>query len=276
MRREREKQSKKTQQWVFEQRTFFPGETLRNKDDFPPAWEEKTRDQMWEELVYSYELEADRWMKQEEEFRRLAAERERIKARYVQEELKRLEARMRVKREGERQRIVEEKLRAQMDARERDRKERASTQKAIVEAWSRYESGWEAVNGSTTALAFNDIPWPMRSMPAKPSDITPSAVVNLLLSPFHSPKQTRKERIRSAQLRWHPDRFRRVMNRVKEEDREAIEEGVGIIARCLNDLMSREKTAGRSVSIWILPVGGIVADLRSHKNGVPSLCYDSR
>ncbi|KAF9451934.1 hypothetical protein P691DRAFT_772674 [Macrolepiota fuliginosa MF-IS2] len=243
MRRDREKRCGKTQQWVFEQQTLYPGETLRNKNDFPPAWEEKTRDQMWDELVTSYELEADRWMRQEEEIRRLAAERERKKARYVQEELKRLEARMRVKREAERHKVVEEKLRAQMDARERDRKDRTNAQKVIVDAWNRYESGWEAVNNSTTPLGFSDIPWPTKLVPSRPCDITPSAVATLLLSPFHSPKQTRKERTRSAQLRWHPDRFRRLLSRVKEEDKEAIEEGVGIIARCLNDLMSKETTA---------------------------------
>jgi hypothetical protein len=235
------KQTKKTQQWVFEQRTLFPGETLRNKDDFPEAWEEKTRAGMWEELIYSHELETERRRRQKEEVRRLSAEREQTKARYVQEELKRLEARMRAKRETERQKMVEEKLRSQMEARERDRKERAGAQKAITDAWTRYENGWEAITSSTTPLGYEDIPWPTKFVPATPSDITPSAIVTLLLSPFHSPKQSRKERLRSAQLRWHPDRFRRLINRVKEEDREAVEEGVGIIARCLNDLMSKEQ-----------------------------------
>jgi hypothetical protein len=241
LRREREKQNKKTQQWVFEQRTLFPGETLRNKDDLPSAWEEKTRAQMLEELIYSYELETERRLSQREEIRRQAAERERTRERYIQEELKRIEARIRAKREIERQKIVEEKLRTQMEARERERKERAGVQKAIHDAWVRYEGGWEEMTSSTSPLGFKDVPWPTRVVPASPSDITPSAIVNLLLSPFHSTKQVRKERIRSAQLRWHPDRFRRILNRVKEEDREAVEEGVGIIARCLNDLMSKEK-----------------------------------
>ncbi|KXN85373.1 hypothetical protein AN958_11473 [Leucoagaricus sp. SymC.cos] len=203
---------------------------------------------MWQELLYSHELEVDRWARQQEEIRRLALERERTKARYVEEELKRLEGRMRAKRETDRQKLVEEKLRSQMEARERDRKERAKAQKVITDAWSRYEGGWETITNSTTPLGFEDIPWPTKLVPVTPSDITPNAIVVLLLSPFHSPKQTRKERLRSAQLRWHPDRFRRIMIRVREEDKEAVEEGVGIIARCLNDLMSKEKTPVRSVS----------------------------
>lgn len=249
--KERSKQDK-TQKWVFEQRSQSPGSTLQGKDDFPQAWEEKTRGQMWEELVYAYELESDRWRRQEEENKRLAEMREKAKARYIQEELRRLEARIRSKREAERQRMVEERLRVQMEIRERDQKERGRTQKAIADAWQRYENGWEALANSTTPLCFADIPWLTKSLPKESADITPSAVVGLLLSPFHSPKQTRKERIRSAQLRWHPDRFLRLIHRVKEEDRKAVEEGVGIIARCLNDLMSREKTTTRSVSVYMI------------------------
>lgn len=242
LRRERMKQTKKTQQWVFEQRTLFPGETLHNKDDLPPAWEEKTRDHMWAELVYSYELEADRWRRQEEEVRRIAAERERTKARYVQKELKRLEDQIRARREIERQKMIDEKLRMQLEARERDLKERANAQKTVTDAWSRYENGWEAIARSAAPLGFEDIPWPTKSIPTTISDITPSTIVTLLLSPFHSQKQTRKERLRSAQLRWHPDRFRKLMGRIRDEDKKAVEEGVGIISRCLNDLMSKEKT----------------------------------
>jgi len=226
------KQTKKTQQWVFEQRTLFPGETLHSKDDLPPAWEEKTRDHMWAELVYSYELEADRWRKQEEEVRRIAAERERRKARYVQKEL------MRARREMERQKMVDEKLRMQLEARERYLKEQANAQKAITDAWGRYENGWEAIARSAAPLGFADIPWPTKSIPTTISDITPSTIVTLLLSPFHPQKQTRKERLRSAQ----PDRFRKLMGRIRDEDKKAVEEGVGIISRCLNDLMSKEKT----------------------------------
>jgi hypothetical protein len=240
VRTDKEKQRKKTQRWVFEQRDFFLGGNLIDKDDLLAAWEDRTRRHMWDELVYAYELEADRWMRQEEEMRRLAVERERTKARYVQEEFRRLEIRMRQKREAERQRMVQENLRFQMEARERDRKERSNLRKAIVDAWNKYEAGWQALITSTAPLAFEDIPWPTKSVPTEASDITPSAIVNLLLSPYHSLKQTRKERLRTAQLRWHPDRFRRWLNRVKEEDREAVEEGIGIIARCLNDLMSKE------------------------------------
>jgi len=81
----------------------------------------------------------------------------------------------------------------------------------------------------------------MISPPAKAGDVTPEAIVLFLFSPFHSEGQSRKERIRSAQLRWHPDRFRRLMDKVTEKDKSEVEEGVGIVARCLNDLMAREK-----------------------------------
>lgn len=243
------KKDNKIEEWVLEQQfLLLRNGNVKHADDYPPAWGEKTRRHMWEDLVYSYELEAEQWMRQQEETRRLVVEAERQKARcrHAQDEMRRIEARIRQKREAERQKRVEEKLRAQMEAREKDKKERAHAQTAIAEAWTRYENGWESLMDSSEPLGFSDIPWLMKSTPRTALDITPAAVVSLLLSPFHSMKQSRKDRIRSAQLRWHPDRFRRLMNRVKEEDKEAVEEGVGIIARCLNDLMSKEKHTTRS------------------------------
>ena len=59
-----------------------------------------------------------------------------------------------------------------------------------------------------------------------------------VLSPLH-PGERRREKVRNALRRWHPDRFGRLSPRLKEEDREAIEEGMGTVARCLNDLLER-------------------------------------
>jgi len=53
-------------------------------------------------------------------------------------------------------------------------------------------------------------------------------------------EMVQKERIKSALRRWHPDRFGRVLGRVDEKDKEAVERGVGIVARCLNDLLAQE------------------------------------
>ncbi|KAL0956514.1 hypothetical protein HGRIS_002655 [Hohenbuehelia grisea] len=209
---------------------------------------EKPQAERWEELLYAYELEAERWMRHEEEARRLAAEREKEHARFLREESRRFEA----ARARQRQREVEWRRLAELERARmfatmygHERRERAKADKAMEDAWRRYEDAWNAMPSSAESLTFASIPWPVVSVPTKPADLTSAATVMFLFSSLHSKGQSRKERIRSAQLRWHPDRFRRLMNRVKEEDKTAVEEGVGIVARCLNDLMAREAVASR-------------------------------
>ncbi|KAG9221045.1 hypothetical protein CCMSSC00406_0005516 [Pleurotus cornucopiae] len=202
----------------------------------------------WEEVLCAYEIEADRWMREQEQARRLAMERERIKNRVLQEEYIRREAahqRQRQKEAEKRLRMEEERMRRLAALREQERKERAQADKATVDAWREYEERWKALASQTDPLTFASIPWPVVLPPTTPTGITSAAIVLFLYSPLHSPGQSRKDRIRHAQLRWHPDRFRKVLERVAETDREAVEEGVGIVARCLNDLMAREAVASR-------------------------------
>jgi len=230
-----DKFSRKTEKWVLEQQVFYTD---------PKTHEKGVREKVWEEVIYSYENDAERWMREEEEIRRIAAEKQRERARLVEEEIRRIETRIRQKRDEEKRRNMEEKLRA-MEARERDRRERAKAEKAIVDAWRKYQDQWAAICTSTDPLTFSTIPWPLATQPTGVDGITPAGIVIFLFSNLHSQGYSRKDRIRSAQLRWHPDRFRRLMARVVEKDKEAVEEGVGIVARCLNDLMSRETVTSR-------------------------------
>ena len=236
-----EKRSKKTEQWVLEQQILLMDGTRRQRSDNGAP-----RRKMWEEMVYVYEVEAEKWMLHEEEARRMAAEREKEKARLIQEEIKRIEARIRNKRDAEKRKMVEEKLRVYAEHKDRE-KGRAKAEKAVVDAWRNYEDQWATLATSSEPLTFTEIPWPLISPPSSATNITSAGVVLFLFSPFHSQNLSRKDRIRSAQLRWHPDRFRRLMGRVAQQDRAAVEEGVGAVARCLNDLMARETNASRYV-----------------------------
>ncbi|KIP08467.1 hypothetical protein PHLGIDRAFT_18913 [Phlebiopsis gigantea 11061_1 CR5-6] len=83
------------------------------------------------------------------------------------------------------------------------------------------------------------VPWPLLSEPRSVEEIRSARVTMFVLSPHHSQGQTTKDRVRSALRRWHPDRFGRILARVKEEDRPQVEVGVGIVVRCLNDLLER-------------------------------------
>lgn len=201
-----------------------------------------------EKLIYVYEAEADRWMREDEIARRVAMERERARAR-IQDELRRIEARLSEKREAERleQEMAEKaRRRARHERREKEARDRAKLEKLILDAWADYEQRWSALPTSSEQLDFKSTPWPIIIPPRNTDDITRDAIVGFLFSPLHSQGQSRKDRIRSAQLRWHPDRFRRFMGKIPEDSRVEVEEGVGIVARCLNELMEKEKRASSS------------------------------
>lgn len=236
-----DRKKRTTEQWIFEQKPRFPTNIQERREI-----EERVRQRMWEEAMNNYEIEAEKWMRREEEFRREAAERERLKkARDLQEELRRFDARMRgaEKHRG----VPEDRYRAHQAAREREDRERIRAERALVDAWQKYETQWASLAASSEPLHFTDIPWPVHlpSGPTKPDDITAKEISRFLLSPLHSQNQSRKDRIRNGQLRWHPDRFQRVMRRVREEDKGMVVDGVGIVARCLNDMMAREKSVHR-------------------------------
>ncbi|KAI0930661.1 hypothetical protein AcV5_007319 [Taiwanofungus camphoratus] len=166
--------------------------------------------------------------------------------RVVLEELQRLHA---TRLETERCRLAYERQRAQEEERERRRREkqrekvRVHRDDANREAWRAYEAQWAEITSATSSgeqLTFRTIPWPMFSPPRTIEDITPARIVMFLLSPLHSEGQARKDRVRCALRRWHPDRFGRILDKVNEHDREAVERGSGIVVRCLNNLLERE------------------------------------
>ena len=210
---------------------------------------EQLRQRMWDELVYEYEAEAHKWMNHETEMRRRVQEREREEARrrIVQEDVKRIQARVRQRRDSERQTIAEERRKCVDRAREKARRDQAQVDRAMLEAWNSYESMWAAISASSEPLCFRDIPWPLLATPTRVEDLTPENIANFLLHPVHSSNYSRRERIRTALLRWHPDRFRRVLGRVDDSERSMVEEGVGVIARCLNELLAKEAKEGKAL-----------------------------
>jgi hypothetical protein len=82
-----------------------------------------------------------------------------------------------------------------------------------------------------------------RRAPALDELLKPEAICEFLLSPAHSPGVSSKDRIRAALRRWHPDKFARLLGLVVESDRDAVTDGVGIVVRCLNEMLERENHA---------------------------------
>ncbi|KAF9529397.1 hypothetical protein CPB83DRAFT_765079 [Crepidotus variabilis] len=203
----------------------------------------RSRRNEWEELIYVYEVEAENWIKQEEKARKIANEREKARLR-IQEELRRIEARYQQKRDAERIAREEARRRDLTELKEREKRDRAKRERLTADAWTRYESRWSSLSSSMVPLDFKSTPWPLILSPRSTDDITQDAIAAFLFSQTHSQDQSRRDRIRSAQLRWHPDRFRRFLGRVAEKDKVIVEEGVNIVARILNELMEKEKKKG--------------------------------
>jgi hypothetical protein len=179
----------------------------------------------------------------------MAVEREKDKAKVIEAEIRRIQARVQKKKENERKRLAEEKLWAAETQREIKKQEEAKAVVASADVWCSYESRWDCIGLSSEPLTFRTIPWPLATSPSSTASIIPVGIVAFLLSPLHSEGQTRKDRIRSALRRWHPDRFNKVLERVVDEDKKLVQEGSGIVARSLNELMERENRVSRCESI---------------------------
>jgi len=241
-----------TGEWVDEQ--VHLDNRSNGERRYQPLDKEELRQRMWDELLYEYEAEAQKWMKHETELRRSAQERSREETRrkIIQEDINKIQARVRQRRDSERQTITDERRVKAEREREMRRREQERLYKAVVEVWNSYESRWMAIASSSKTLHFEDIPWPVLVRPRSATDITANNVTTFILHPAHSSSQSRRERIRAALLRWHPDRFRRLLQRVSGPERSAVEEGVCAVTRCLNDLLvAKEGGLGPQVSCSI-------------------------
>jgi hypothetical protein len=93
---------------------------------------------------------------------------------------------------------------------------------------------------SGLSLSFTDIPWPLLHPPRTCDDITTIAIRKFLASDYHGIDKSHRERIKEALLRWHPDRFgSRILDYVRPEERDKVNQGVDIVVRCLNELLSK-------------------------------------
>ncbi|KAF9516629.1 hypothetical protein BS47DRAFT_1340507 [Hydnum rufescens UP504] len=113
------------------------------------------------------------------------------------------------------------------------------------EGWESYVSRWKFLSSSASSsktsrlLLFGDIPWPIYSTRGfKPHEITKERVGRFILSRFHSTDKSPRERLRSALILWHPDKFdTKWLPRVDPSEQALVKEGVSAVVRALNELM---------------------------------------
>ncbi|EMD31930.1 hypothetical protein CERSUDRAFT_37398, partial [Gelatoporia subvermispora B] len=92
------------------------------------------------------------------------------------------------------------------------------------------------------ALTWDAFPWPVFKKPDTPEDLTTSAISAYVLSPHHpsDAQKAPKDRIKDHIKRWHPDRFEtKLLRKVREDERERVKEGAGLVARNLNELLTQ-------------------------------------
>ena len=160
------------------------------------------------------------------------------------------------------ERATEERRKEKKRERDRQREEDHRVQ---------YEKKWRDLLDPTalqdSLLSFGDIPWPIfppmtHSSTAADSDsslITLEHLTATAISAFLIPvsakftlaqnagvslatsadeKKEKKEKLRDAMLRFHPDKFEgRVMRKVVEMEKDKVREAVGQVARVINTLM---------------------------------------
>ena len=229
-----------TRRWAFEQQAHFgllpTAKVSASTNTQPPRTrtaEKRRRDP--DPATGDRELDEEMaWLR--ERLRAAQRHAERIQ---LQEEFNKMEARW--KKEERSGRDEERRQRRRQEYHRSE--EREAERRRQAEAWKTYENQWAAIaiGNDDSPLKFRSVPWPVTLPPRSAGEVTSEAVAKFILSHAHSEGVSRKDRIKNALRRWHPDRFGRILNRVDVKDRGAVESGVGMVVRCLNDLLAREK-----------------------------------
>jgi hypothetical protein len=122
-------------------------------------------------------------------------------------------------------------------------------EKALVDTWEGYEGRWKVLLASgrgkevVADLRFRDVPWPVDTggEVVELRDLTVKGVEEFLLGGLRvrGCGVTKKERVRSSLLRWHPDKMTGVFARVVEEDIDMVKDGINVVICCLQMLNSK-------------------------------------
>ena len=127
--------------------------------------------------------------------------------------------------QGRRDKVRTESIRQEIRVQERE--------KFLTDRWKAYEAKWRALLTGDGPVHFKDMPWPCPSAALR--DLTFDTISHFLLEPLEvrTNTVTKRERIRTSLLRWHPDKIAPIFCRVVEEDIDKVREGIGAVCMCL-------------------------------------------
>jgi len=164
-----------------------------------------------------------------------------------------------LKREREAQAETDRLLQAEAEERRRKKSHRRLQQEHAFR--EEYECRWASLlhkdqTEPTKLLSFSDVPWPIfpsfpsskskeEPVPITVEHLTPGAIAAFILPQLDDGSASSQERdkkrkdvLRDAMLRFHPDKFEgRVLRQVVEADQERVREAVGIVVRAVRGLM---------------------------------------
>ncbi|KAJ6493009.1 hypothetical protein C8R45DRAFT_1073082 [Mycena sanguinolenta] len=127
---------------------------------------------------------------------------------------------------------------------------------ALVERWKKYEAQWAELAGKAIRdrnkprdVRFQDVPWPVsptNDQPVTLADLTVDRVEDFLLASLkvRGCTVTKKERVRTSLLRWHPDKLTTMLERIVETDLEAVRQAIHAVVLCLHKLNSKVESSG--------------------------------
>ena len=115
-----------------------------------------------------------------------------------------------------------------------------------VARWEAHQARWHTMQSSSSPITFIDFPWPVAERLAcrDLSPLTHRAVSEFLFEGLavRANTTTKKEKIRSALLRWHPDKIAFVLTRVVSDDLELVREGIHVVFGVFKALQDTERT----------------------------------
>lgn len=129
--------------------------------------------------------------------------------------------------EGRRDKVRTEEIKTEIRLQEKE--------KLLAARWEAYESKWRTLLAGHNPITFKDIPWPLPSPPATAKELAYESISEFLAESLEvrTTTVTRRERIRSSMLRWHPDKISSVLSWVIEEDKIPVREGLGMVMMAL-------------------------------------------
>jgi hypothetical protein len=126
----------------------------------------------------------------------------------------------------------------------RDELKLREIEERLVRRWEEYERQWKELWNDKGAVIFQNIPWPVNVDSREAldlDDLNVEKVEDFLLSGLkvRGNRVTKKDRVRSSLLRWHPDKMTAVLARVIDEDMEAVKQGISVVMLCLQELNTK-------------------------------------